>query len=111
MKEAPTRRSVEHFGDCRTHVPMVTLAERRLMAPSASCQDIYRTYIHRYDVSPKKLYSFWITGRQAEGLKAVKSATDITESEQIRRALDDWLEKNAATLKADRKRARTRKRP
>jgi hypothetical protein len=61
-------------------------------------------------VSPKKLYSFWITSAQADGLKAVKRAKDISESEQIRRALDDWLEKNAETLKAERKRAVTRKR-
>jgi len=46
-------------------------------------------------------------------LKAIKSAKDINESEQIRRALDDWLEKNAAAAaltKPARKRAGTRKR-
>jgi hypothetical protein len=64
-------------------------------------------------LSPKKLYSFWITDAQAAGLKAIKQSRDLTESEQIRRALDDWLEKNAAAApkKADRKRSPKRKRP
>ena len=65
-------------------------------------------------VSPKKRYSFWITAGQAAGLKAVKQARDMSESEQIRRALDDWLEKNDAipsVRKSERKRDATRKRP
>lgn len=62
-------------------------------------------------MSPKKLYSFWITEGQAAGLKAVKRVRDMNESEQIRRALDDWLEKNGVTpQKTERKRASTRKR-
>lgn len=62
-------------------------------------------------LSPKKLYSFWITEGQAAGLKAVKRVRDLNESEQIRRALDDWLDKNGVTHhKAERKRARPRKR-
>jgi hypothetical protein len=63
-------------------------------------------------VSPKKLYSFWITEGQAAGLKTMKRLRDLSESEQIRRALDDWLEKNKVTpQKPERKRAGTRKRP
>jgi hypothetical protein len=63
-------------------------------------------------MSPKKLYSFWITTAQAEGLKAIKRATDLTESEQIRRALDLWIEKGGVqvTRKTPLKRASTRKR-
>lgn len=61
-------------------------------------------------MSPKRLYSFWITAAQAEGLKAIKQARDISESEQIRRAIDDWLEKNQAMSdKAAQRRARTRR--
>jgi hypothetical protein len=42
-------------------------------------------------VSPRKLYSFYINDVQAAGLKAIKEAHDMTESEQIRQALNAWL--------------------
>jgi hypothetical protein len=45
-------------------------------------------------LSPRKLYSFYINDLQAAGLKAIKKAKDISESEQIRQALNDWLEKH-----------------
>jgi len=59
----------------------------------------------------RKRYSFWIDEHHAAGLKRVKERDGVLESEQIRRALDDWLEKKGVTRKADRPRARTRKRP
>jgi len=61
-------------------------------------------------MTPRKRYSFWINDRQAEGLKTVKAAEDISESEQIRQALNDWLRKKGVNLKPDRPRASTRKR-
>jgi Ribbon-helix-helix protein, copG family len=61
-------------------------------------------------MTPKKRYSFWINDAEADGLKAVKAAQGISESEQIRQAVRDWLEKKGVK-KADRKRAPTRKRP
>lgn len=54
-------------------------------------------------MTPRKRYSFWINDVQAEGLKAVKAAEDITESEQIRQAINDWLKKKGVT-KSERKR-------
>jgi len=45
-------------------------------------------------LSPRKLYSFYIKDVQAAGLKAIKNAKDVSESEQIRQALNDWLEQN-----------------
>ena len=61
--------------------------------------------------SPRKLYSFYINDVQAAGLKAIKKAKDISESEQIRQALNEWLEKNGVSAsKTERKRAVTRKR-
>jgi hypothetical protein len=60
-------------------------------------------------MTPRKRYSFWINDKQADGLKVVKAAEDISESEQIRQALNDWLKKKGV-MKADRKRASTRKR-
>ena len=61
-------------------------------------------------MTPRKRYSFWINDAQADGLKAVKAAEDISESEQIRQALNEWLKKKGV-MKRDRKRAQTRKRP
>jgi hypothetical protein len=57
----------------------------------------------------RKRYSFWINEAQAAGLKRVKELEGISESEQIRQALNNWLRKKAA-LKAERPRAGTRKR-
>jgi len=59
-----------------------------------------------YSMSPRKRYSFWINDAQAEGLKAVKASDDVSESEQIRQALNEWLKKKGV-MKADRKRAPT----
>jgi len=39
-------------------------------------------------LSPRKLYSLCVTDAQAAGLKAIKAAEDMTESEQIRQALN-----------------------
>lgn len=61
-------------------------------------------------LSPRKLYSFYINDVQAAGLKAIKKAEDISESEQIRQALNDWLKKKGVTTKTERKRAIPRKR-
>jgi hypothetical protein len=65
-------------------------------------------------LSPRKLYSFYINDAQAAGLKAIKKERDISESEQIRQALNDWLAKHGVSItpaKTERKRAATRKRP
>ena len=59
-------------------------------------------------MTPRKRYSFWIDDEQAEGLKVVKERDGVLESEQIRRAINDWLEKK--DVKSERKRAVTRKR-
>ena len=59
-------------------------------------------------MTPRKRYSFWINDVQAAGLKTVKQAEDVTESEQIRQALNDWLKKKGV-MKAERKRRRARR--
>jgi hypothetical protein len=59
----------------------------------------------------RKLYSFWIDPEQASGLKAVKERDGVPESEQIRRAIDAWLEeKNTPGAKTAPRRAGTRRR-
>jgi hypothetical protein len=62
-------------------------------------------------MSPRKRYSFWINDVQATGLKAVKAAEDMSESEQIRQALNDWLRKKGVNVRTGRRRTGTRKRP
>ncbi len=59
-------------------------------------------------MTPRKRYSFWINDVQAAGLKAVKRAEDVTESEQIRQALNDWLKKKGV-MKSERPWARTKR--
>ena len=61
-------------------------------------------------MAPRKRYSFWIDDEQGEGLKKVKERDGVLESEQIRRAINDWLRKKGVK-KVDRKRVKARKRP
>jgi hypothetical protein len=58
----------------------------------------------------RKLYSFWIDPEQSTGLKTVKERDGIPESEQIRRAIDAWLDERRGNEKSERPRAATRKR-
>lgn len=56
-------------------------------------------------------YNFWIDDDLRDGLKIVRERDGVLESEQIRRAIRDWLQKKGVTaMKADRRRERTRKR-
>jgi Arc/MetJ-type ribon-helix-helix transcriptional regulator len=60
-------------------------------------------------MTPRRRYTFWINDAEENGLKAVKTAEGISESEQIRQAIRDWLKRKG--VQSDRKRASTRKRP
>lgn len=55
-------------------------------------------------------FNFFIDDTQREGLRAIKEARGVGESEQIRRAIDDWLKREGVT-KAERKRVVARRRP
>ena len=61
-------------------------------------------------VVTRRRYSFWINDVQAAGLKRVKEAAGITESEQIRQALNEWLTKKGA-IEADLRRVSPRRKP
>jgi hypothetical protein len=61
-------------------------------------------------VTPRRLYNFRIDPELEAGLKTVKARDGVSESEQIRRALMEWLKKKGV-IKSERKRAATRKRP
>jgi hypothetical protein len=60
-------------------------------------------------VTPRRKYSFYIDDEQADALKRIKERDGVLESEQIRRALNDWIEKKGVTVKATSRRARTRR--
>ena len=57
---------------------------------------------------PRTRYNFFIDDDQRDELRAIKEVRGIPESEQIRRAIDDWLKRERVT-KAERRRASTRK--
>lgn len=51
------------------------------------------------DVTPRKLHNFYLDPELSAGLKAVKDRDGITESEQVRRAVREWLERKGAVKK------------
>jgi hypothetical protein len=53
----------------------------------------------------KRRYTFWINDTEAEGLRGVKAREGITESEQIRQAIRDWLRRKDVTVKAPSRRS------
>jgi hypothetical protein len=61
-------------------------------------------------MSPKQRFPVMLEPSQLSALKAIESKTGARVSEQIRRAIDQWLE-SSGEMKSDRKRAGTRKRP
>jgi hypothetical protein len=54
-------------------------------------------------------YNFWIDDELREGLREIRERDGVLESEQIRRAIRDWLEKKGIKLKAASRRAVTRR--
>jgi hypothetical protein len=53
--------------------------------------------------------NFFIEPVQRDGLRRVNERDGISESEQIRRAIDQWLESRGVLKKAARRRAATRR--
>jgi hypothetical protein len=60
-------------------------------------------------MTPRRRYSFWIDDEQSEGLKRVKERDGVLESEQIRRAINAWLNQKGVSVNTARKRPSTRK--
>jgi hypothetical protein len=54
-------------------------------------------------------YNFFIEQPQRDGLRLVKERDGISESEQIRRAINAWLESRGVMSKAAPRRASTRR--
>ena len=72
--------------------------------------------IDRYTLFPdmtptKKLAAFRLDPELSEGLQAIKDRDGVPIAEQVRRAIRTWLDAKGIHVKAERKRAATRKRP
>jgi hypothetical protein len=61
--------------------------------------------------SEKKQTAFRLEPEILDGLQLVKDRIGIPISEQVRRALRDWLERHGALRKPERKRTVSRRRP
>ena len=72
-----------------------------------------RHIVYVYAVSPRRRANFYLDHELLAGLKTLKARIGIPESEAVRRAVAEYLERqNVETAqKAERKRAVTRKRP
>jgi len=58
----------------------------------------------------RKLFTFPIDDDLSEGLREIEKRDGVSKAEQIRRGIRMWLD-SKGVVKADRKRAATRKRP
>jgi hypothetical protein len=56
----------------------------------------------------RKKYSFYIDESQADALKAVKVRDGVLESEQIRRALNNWFKRIGISVSVRRRSTRAR---
>lgn len=59
-------------------------------------------------MAPRRLFNFIITDALADGLKALKERDGISESEQVRRAIADWLKAKGIRVAEPRKPRRKR---
>ena len=64
-------------------------------------------------VSPTHRYTFWIDDAQEAALKQLieRPGEESSVSFHLRQAIREYLERKGVTMKAERKRAATRKRP
>jgi hypothetical protein len=65
--------------------------------------------MYTYSMPVKTRYNFMIEETQRDALRRIKERDGIAESEQIRRAIAEWLERRNE-IRADRPRAATRRR-
>ena len=66
-----------------------------------------------YDVGATHRYTFWIDDAQEAALKELiqRPGEESAVSFHLRQAIREYLERKGVTMKAERKRAATRKRP
>jgi hypothetical protein len=70
---------------------------------------IYKNILTR--VSPKEMISLRLDTALLKAMRDLKAAEGIPVAVQLEKAAHDWLAKRGVTLKPERKRASTRKRP
>jgi hypothetical protein len=76
--------------------------------PESPVDNVYTRVYNRYVVERIR-YNFFIEQPQREGLRLVKERDGISESEQIRRAINAWLESKGVTAKAAPRRVSPRR--
>jgi hypothetical protein len=65
-------------------------------------------------MTPRTRVNYYLDEELVEGLKQLKARVGVPESESVRRAVAEYLERQGvpvAKVKAERKRAATRRRP
>jgi hypothetical protein len=69
-------------------------------------------FVYVYVVTPRRRVNFYLDDKLLAGLKTLKARIGIPESEAVRRAVAEYLERHSTPTaqKAERKRASTRKR-
>jgi hypothetical protein len=72
--------------------------------------DMYLLVVTILNVTPLRPTNFRLELELLEGLRQVRERDGIPVSEQVRRAIHAWLKEKGVTVKAERKRATTRKR-
>jgi hypothetical protein len=55
--------------------------------------------MYTYVVTPRKLHNFYLDPELSDGLKAVKDRDGISEAEQVRRAVREWLQRKGVLKK------------
>jgi hypothetical protein len=77
--------------------------------PNRCASVIKKAMVRKVDMTRQR-FNFWIDDDLRHGLKTVRDRDGIVESEQIRRAVRDWLQKKGLTPKLERNRVPARKR-
>lgn len=63
------------------------------------------------DTVPLKSTTFRLETEILAALDEIRARDGVSVSEQVRRALKDWIDSKGVTMKTERKRAVTRRRP
>jgi hypothetical protein len=69
-------------------------------------------FVYVYSMAPRRRANFYLDDELLDGLKTLKARVGIPESESVRRAVGEYLQRQgvAVAKKAERRRAVTRKR-
>jgi hypothetical protein len=71
---------------------------------------MYGSLWHNDGVTVRKRFTFWIDAHHDAALKMIKQRDGVPATEQLRRALDRWIEEKGVTGKKAARTRTTRKR-